>query len=56
MQASSSITFEPVRHTSVLHPWEIAPAIVFFVCLIYFVISRSRKRSKENGALNLSGR
>ncbi len=56
MQENSSITFEPIRHTSALHPWEIALAVVLFVCLIYFVISRSRKRSKESGSLNLGGR
>ena len=56
MQESSSITFEPIRHTSVLHPWEIVVAALLFAGLIYFAIWRARRRSKERASLNLSGR
>lgn len=55
MQESSSIKFEPIRHTSVLHPWEIVLAIVLFVGLIYLAVWRSRKHSKGSGSLNLQG-
>jgi len=56
MQESESITFEPIRHTSVLHSWEIVLAVLFFAALVFFAIWRSRRRSKERGSLDLSGR
>jgi preprotein translocase subunit YajC len=55
MQESTSIRFEPIRHTSVLHPWEVVLALLVFAGLVYFAIWRSRKRSKENGSLHLGG-
>lgn len=55
MQDSASVTFEPIRHTSVLEPWEIVLGILFFVALIYFAIWRSRRQSKKPGYLNLGG-
>ncbi len=55
MQESTSITFEPIHHTSVLHPWEIVLSLLIFAGLVYFAVWRSRKRSKENQSLNLRG-
>jgi preprotein translocase subunit YajC len=53
MQESTSITFTPIQHHSVVKPWEIALAIVVFAGLIYFAIRRSRKYSKERASLSL---
>ncbi len=56
MQESTSITFDPVQHTSLLQPWEIVLAIVLFAGLIYFAIWRSRRRSKQSASLALGGK
>jgi hypothetical protein len=56
MQDSASITFERIRHTSALEPWEIVLAILLFAGLIYFAIWRSCRQSKKPGSLNLGGR
>lgn len=53
MQESTSITFTPITHHSVVKPWEIVLAIVVFAGLIYFAIWRSRKYSKERATLSL---
>ncbi|HZS54867.1 MAG TPA: hypothetical protein VFA65_10720 [Bryobacteraceae bacterium] len=56
MQESESITFEPIRASPGLHLWEIVLALILFAALIWWVVWRSRKRSKKQDYLDLSGR
>jgi hypothetical protein len=55
MQESASFTFEPIWHKSALEPWEIVLAILVIASLIYFVIWRSRRQSKNPRSLKLGG-
>ena len=57
MQESESITFDRIpRPIPLLPPWAIVLAVVLFAALIYFVVWRSRRRSKEQKSLNLGER
>ncbi len=57
MQESDSITFDRIAPPIPLLPlWAIVVAALFFAALIYFVVWRSRRRSKEQKSLKLEER